>query len=260
MTQSQVLVSSAGVGAEQSQGSPRYSLLVARETEEVLAAQRLRHRVFAEEMGATLHTREPGVDVDEFDEFCDHLVVREDNTGEIVGTYRMLPPERAAEAGRLYSETEFDLGALSSLRPAIVEAGRSCVHPDHRTGAVVSLVWAGIGRYMLLSGHSHLAGCASVPLADGGGVAASVWDLVRAKHYAPEEYRVRPLNPWDVDSVERPARTVVPPLLKGYLRLGAWVCGPPAHDPDFGVADLFILLSLERVDPRYLRFFLGEME
>ena len=252
MTRSQLLVSSP----ETAPGTPRYSLLVARDNEEVRAAQRLRHRVFAEEMGATLHSIADGVDADEFDERCDHLVVRDDLTGEIVGTYRMLPPEHADRG--LYSETEFDLRNLAGVRPALVETGRSCVHPDHRNGSVVGLVWAGIARYMLLSGHKWLAGCASVPLADGGSYAAGVWNAVSAKHISPEEYRVTPLNPWDPESVEAPQRTVLPPLLKGYLRLGAWVCGRPAHDPDFGVADLFVLLSMDRVDQRYLKFFLGQ--
>ena len=254
MTQAQLLVSTTGDGSTR----PRYSLLVARDGEEVLAAQRLRYRVFAEEMGATLHTDTPGADVDAFDEHCDHLVVREDHTGEIVGCYRMLPPERVTAAGMLYSETEFDLRAIAPLRSALVETGRSCVHPDHRTGAVVSLVWAGIARYLLLSGHRWLAGCASVPLADGGALAAGVWQTVSHKHLAPPEYRVRPLRPWDHTGVEAPRRVVLPPLLKGYLRLGAWVCGPPALDADFGVADLFVLLGLEHVDQRYLSYFLGE--
>ncbi len=254
MTASQLLVSTAQPGTD----NPHYSFLVAREPAEIQAAQRLRHQVFAEEMGATLHTTVPGLDVDYFDEFCDHLVVREDTTGEIVGTYRMLPPERADEAGKLYSETEFDLSAIAPLRGALVETGRSCVHPDHRSGAVVSLVWAGIGRYMLLSGHRWLAGCASVPLADGGSFANGVWNVVRDKHYAPPEYRVAPLVPWRPREAPVPARAIMPPLLKGYLRLGAWVCGPPAHDADFGVADLFVLLSLDRVDQRYLRYFLGD--
>lgn len=254
MTQAQLLVSTSGAGATQ----PRYSLLVARDGEEVRAAQRLRYRVFAEELGATLHTSEPGLDVDAFDEHCDHLVVREDVSGEIVGCYRMLPPERVTAAGMLYAETEFDLRNLASLRGSLVETGRSCVHPEHRTGAVVSLVWAGIARYMLLSGHSWLAGCASVPLSDGGTLAAGVWDTVRRKHYAPPEYRVRPLRPWDPTGVDVPRRTAIPALLKGYLRLGARVCGPPAVDADFGVVDLFVLLGLDRVDRRYLAYFLGE--
>jgi putative hemolysin len=233
-------------------------LLVAQDGDEVRAAQRLRYHVFAEEMGARLHSPVAGLDADEFDDYCDHLLVRDETSGEVVGTYRMLPPERAAAAGKLYSDTEFDLSALAALRPALVETGRSCVHPDHRTGAVVGLVWAGIARYMLLSGHSWLAGCASVPLADGGSLAAGVWDVVRRKHLAADEYRVVPRVPWDVDGVDAPARPVVPPLLRGYLRLGAWVCGRPALDADFGVADFFVLLSLANVDQRYLKFFLGE--
>lgn len=254
MTHSQVLLSTAKAGAD----AQRYSLLVANDSAEVAAAQRLRHDVFAGEMGATLTSPVAGLDIDRFDEHCDHLVVRHDQTGQIVGTYRMLPPGRAAAAGGLYSETEFDLSRLSGLRGQLVETGRSCVHPDHRTGAVVSLVWAGIARYMLLSGHQWLAGCASVPLADGGELAAGVWQTVRAKHYASDEHRVAPLTPWDTASAAAPARTALPPLLKGYLRLGAKVCGPPALDADFGVADFFVLLGLHDVDQRYLKFFLGE--
>ncbi|UMP06618.1 GNAT family N-acetyltransferase [Amycolatopsis sp. EV170708-02-1] len=257
MTTSQLLVSTDQAGVELPADAPRYSLLVANGNEEVVAAQRLRHQVFAEEMGATLNSPEPGLDVDYFDEFCDHLVVRDDNTGEIVGTYRMLPPDRAARAGKLYSDSEFDLTALDALRPSLVETGRSCVHPDHRSGAVVSLVWAGIGRYMLLAGHRYLAGCASVPLTDGGVYAAGVWDVLRAKHYADESLRVTPLNPWRVEGVERPARAILPPLIKGYTRLGAKIYGPPALDADFGVADFFVLLDLHNVDERYLKFFLG---
>ncbi|OZM74189.1 GNAT family N-acetyltransferase [Amycolatopsis antarctica] len=257
MTRSQLLVSTGSTTSERQPGSPRYSLLVAYDNDEVHAAQRLRHQVFAEEMGATLHTERPGHDVDRFDAFCDHLVVRDDDTGEIVGTYRMLPPDRAVRAGGLYADTEFDLGAFEDLRPGLVETGRSCVHPAHRSGAVVGLVWAGIARYMLLSGHRYLAGCASVPLADGGTLAAGVWDLVRRKHYAPAGLRVTPRRPWADGDAVRPVTPALPPLLRGYVRLGAQVCGPPAHDPDFGVADLLVLLDMERIDQRYLRFFLG---
>ncbi len=222
-------------------------------------------------MGAVLHTRELDLDVDDYDEHCDHLVVRADSTGEIVGTYRMLSPQGARRAGGLYCENEFVIPALAGLRETLVETGRSCVHPDHRTGAVVNLVWAGIARYMLLTGYRWLVGCASVPLctpgAPDGAFAAGVWDTVRARHLAPEQYRVLPRRPWDVESARRTwggamaavsKRPSLPPLLRGYLRLGAWVCGPPAYDLDFGVADFLVLLALDRVDPRYLRHFLGE--
>ncbi|MER6126647.1 GNAT family N-acyltransferase [Streptomyces sp. NPDC001795] len=235
----------------------RYTVTLARDEADVRAAQRLRHDVFAGEMGALLSTPQPGLDIDSFDAYCDHLLVRDTLTDQVVGTYRLLPPERAAIAGRLYSEGEFDLGPLDGIRPGLVEVGRSCVHPDHRDGAVIGLIWAGIARYMVQSGHEWLAGCCSLPLADGGALAAGTWDRVRAKHLAPEEYRVRPLLPWRPDTPAPAERIELPPLLRGYLRLGAWVCGEPAHDPDFGVADLYVLLSMRRVNPRYLRHFLS---
>jgi putative hemolysin len=232
-------------------------MLLTTDPDDVRAAQRLRHRVLADELGAVLRSPEPGLDVDRFDEFCDHLVVRDDSTGEIVGTYRMLPPERASAAGGLYSAGEFDLTALDPLRPSLVEVGRSCVHPDHRNGAVIGLVRAGIAGYLLLTGHRWLTGCASVPLADGGRLAATVWDLVLARHLAPSGYRARPHRPWDPRGQRRLLRAQPPPPLRGYLRLGAWVCGPPAHDPDFDCADFLVLLGLDQTDPRHLRYFAG---
>ena len=235
----------------------RYTVTLARDESDVRAAQRLRHDVFAAEMGALLSSPQPGLDIDAFDAHCDHLLVRDTTSGDIVGTYRLLPPERAAVAGRLYSESEFDLGPLAGIRPGLVEVGRSCVHPDHRDGAVIGLIWAGIARYMVEGGHEWLAGCCSIPLADGGALAAGTWDRVKTKYLAPDEYRVRPLLPWSAEGVARTGRTELPPLLRGYLRLGAWVCAEPAHDPDFGVADLYVLLSMRRVDPRYLRHFLS---
>ncbi|MFJ7068528.1 GNAT family N-acetyltransferase [Streptomyces sp. NPDC101115] len=248
-----------GTGGEP---QPRYVVGLARDQEDVRAAQRLRHLVFAGEMGAHLDGPEPGLDSDAFDAYCDHLLVRQEDTGEVVGTYRVLPPERAAVAGRLYSETEFDLSRLDPIRHDLVEVGRSCVHPAHRNGAVIALVWAGLARYMTRTGHNWLAGCCSVPLADGGQLAAATWDTVRTKHLAPEEYWVTPHRLWTPEGVTPAAagggsRAELPPLLRGYIRLGAWVCGAPAHDPDFGVADLYVLLSLRRTNPRYLRHFLS---
>ncbi|MFE9424860.1 GNAT family N-acetyltransferase [Kitasatospora sp. NPDC006697] len=238
---------------------PRYELAFAKDLDDVRGAQRLRHQVFAEEMGAVLDSPLPGLDIDPFDDFCDHLLVRDLETETVVGTYRLLRPSQAALAGRLYSDSEFDLSRLAGLRPDLVEVGRSCIAPEHRgNGAVINLMWAGIARYLVDTGHEWVAGCCSVPLDDGGASAATVWDTVSAKYLAPEEYRVTPLRPWDPAGRARAPRTPVPALLRGYLRLGAWVCGTPAHDPDFNVADLYVLLSLRRTDPRYLRHFLGE--
>jgi putative hemolysin len=257
MTTSQILATTTSEAT-----APNYSILLAGTPTEIAAAQRLRHLVFAEEMGAHLHTSVVGLDIDEFDEYCDHLLVREDRSGEIVATYRMLPPHRAAQIGRLYSDGEFDLAGLVDLRDILVETGRSCVHPDHRSGAVINLMWTGIARYLHLHGHRWLAGCASVPVSDGGHAAASVWAVVRDKHLAPPRLRVIPREPYPAGSAPTTDRAkllaAVPPLLRGYLRLGAWIGGEPAHDADFGVADFFVLLSMDRVDTRYLRHFLGD--
>ncbi|KAB1911123.1 GNAT family N-acetyltransferase [Micromonospora sp. AMSO31t] len=252
-----------------------YTLLIADDPTLVAAAQRLRHEVFASELGATLHPGAAGLDTDEFDAHCDHLVVLREGTDEVVGTYRLLPPGRT---DRRYADGEFDLTPLAPLRDGLVEAGRSCVHPDHRSGAVINLMWAGITRYLHLRGSRWLGGCASVPLADGGIAAAEVWSQVTARHLAPPPLRVTPRRPWFAEpaaagpgrspdgSGSRPGqlelspaerRALVPPLLRGYLRLGAWVCGEPAYDPDFACADFYVLFSLDRMNPRYLRHFLG---
>ncbi|MFF5055634.1 GNAT family N-acetyltransferase [Micromonospora sp. NPDC000663] len=238
-----------------------YTLLIADDPTQVAAAQRLRHEVFAIELGATLRPGGAGLDVDPFDAHCDHLVVREDSTGAVVGTYRLLPPGRT---DRWYAEDEFDLAALDPLRDDLVEAGRSCVHPDHRSGAVINLMWAGITRYLHLRGSRWLGGCASVPVADGGRTVAGVWAQAQARHLSPPPLRVRPLRQWFAEPAADPAdadgRVVVPPLLRGYLRLGAWICGEPSYDPDFGCADFYVLFSLDRMNPRYLRHFLGGVQ
>ncbi|MFF0286886.1 GNAT family N-acetyltransferase [Streptomyces sp. NPDC005262] len=249
---------------------PLYRVSLAVSQEDVRAAQRLRHQVFAGELGARLDGPEPGLDSDAFDAYCDHLLVREVASGDVIATYRLLPPERARIAGRLYAESEFDLGRLGPIRDDLIEVGRSCVHPAHRDGAVIALIWAGLARYMERSGHNWLAGCCSISLADGGVLAADSWDTVRTKYLAPEEYWVTPHRLWQPTAATRPTGVgaaggtaarpglaALPPLLRGYLRLGAWVCGAPAHDPDFNVADLYVLLSLRRTDPRYLRHFLS---
>ncbi|KAF4410323.1 GNAT family N-acetyltransferase [Streptomyces lycii] len=235
-----------------------YTVAIAGTEELVHAAQRLRHQVFGEERGARLNAPD-GRDQDEFDAVMDHLVVTDNTTGEVVGTYRLLPPGRSE---RLYSETEFDLRTLpAQVRDRMVEAGRACVHPDHRTGAVINLMWTGLARYVLLSGHRYLAGCASVSLAGGERAAVNAWLLGTGKHAAPPELRVRPLDPWTpsgpLDGAPDPAE--LPPLLRGYLRAGAWMCGAPQHDRAFGDADFFVLLDTERMNERYRRFFLGDV-
>ncbi len=239
-------------------GEARFSVRLARTAAEVREAQRLRYLVFAEEMGARLTGPEPGVDEDRFDEFCDHLLVRDLGSGEVVGTYRILPPRAAVRAGGYYSEQEFDLGRLVHLRPGLVEVGRSCVHPDHRTGAVISLLWSALGDYVRDGRFTHLIGCASISMADGGHAAARLYREIATRYLAPLEYRAFPRLPLPLERLHGESAAELPPLVKGYLRLGAWVCGEPAWDPDFNTADLPVLLAMSRLDRRYARHFVGD--
>jgi putative hemolysin len=217
-------------------------------------AQRLRYSVFAQEMGANLGNAGDGIDQDEFDMYCDHLLVRERDSGRVIGTYRILPPHRREQLGRLYSESEFDLSRLANLQPSLIEVGRSCVHADHRTGSAILLLWAGLAQYMRQGNYRHLIGCASASLADGGMQAAGLRDKLQA-YLADPDYRVFPHLPFPHERLARPATVDVPPLIKGYLRLGAKVCGEPAWDPDFNSADFLIWLALDRISPRYARHF-----
>ncbi len=222
---------------------------------EIREAQKLRYRVFAEELGARLNCREPGVDHDLYDPYCEHLIVRDEENGRIVGTYRILSPQAARRVGGYYSENEFDLTRLQLLREGMVEIGRSCIDPDYRSGATIALLWSGLARYMAQGGYRHLIGCASIGMADGGHAAASLYHGLGA-HLAPIEYRVFPRHPLPLERLfdGRPAE--MPPLIKGYLRAGAWIGGEPAWDPDFNTADLLILMPMSRVDQRYARHFL----
>jgi putative hemolysin len=229
---------------------------LARSEAEVLEAQRLRYKVFAEEMGANLTGADEGIDRDMFDKYCDHLLVRESNENKVVGTYRILSPDQAQKIGGYYSETEFDLTRLQHLRDRMVELGRSCVHRDFRDGATITQLWGGLAQYMLQSSHEYLIGCASISMADGGHVAASLYRKLHRIYGAPAEYSVFPRCPLPLHALNQHLDAPVPPLLKGYLRLGAYICGEPAWDPDFNTADLFILLPMSRLSNRYAKHFL----
>jgi putative hemolysin len=237
---------------------PSLTVSMARSPGEILEAQRLRYSVFADEMGARLDTPMPGVDADRFDPHCEHLIVRHDQTGDVVGTYRILSPAAARRAGGYYSEQEFDIARLAHLRDRTVEIGRSCIHPEQRSGAAISLLWAGLARYMLMHRYEYLIGCASIGMADGGHGAASLYRRFMARSLAPSEYRVFPRCPLPLEALGAEGPIETPPLIKGYFRAGAYVCGEPAWDPDFNTADLFMLLPLARIDRRYGRHFLGE--
>jgi len=229
---------------------------LAHSEEEVLEAQRLRYKVFAEEMGANLPSAKEGIDRDIFDKYCEHLLVRESSENKVVGTYRILSPDQAKKIGGYYAQTEFDLTRLLHLSDRMVEVGRSCVHWDHRDGATISQLWGGLAQYMLHNRHEYLIGCASISMADGGHVAASIYRKLHQTYAAPVEYSVFPRCPLPLHALNQNLDAPVPALLKGYLRLGAYICGEPAWDPDFNTADLFILLPMPRISNRYAKHFL----
>ncbi|WP_255537980.1 GNAT family N-acetyltransferase [Polynucleobacter sp. 15G-AUS-farblos] len=224
---------------------------------EIKEAQRLRYKVFAEEMGATLSQNREGLDVDEFDAYCDHLLIRDQDTLKVVGTYRVLPPHKAQEIGRLYSDSEFDLSRLDHLRPKLVELGRSCVHKDYRSGAVIMALWSGLAQYMQKNGYEIMLGCASIPMADGGHFAASLYNSLNDDQMAPTEFHAFPRLPLPLEKLNGGLEVEAPPLIKGYLKLGAKICSAPAWDPDFNTADLLTMLRLSEINPRYAKHFLG---
>ena len=235
--------------------APRLTVSFAQSESEVREAQHLRYQVFSEEMGAQLNTLEPGIDKDIYDAYCDHLLVRDNDTLEVVGTYRMLTPSQARKIGGYYAETEFDLVRLAHLRSRLVEAGRSCVHPSYRNGATIALLWSGVLNYMREHSYDYLIGCASIGMADGGHSAASIYRRLSLEHMSPIEWRVFPRNGLALEALDSSMNAPLPALIKGYMRLGCYVCGEPAWDADFNTADLLVMLPMALIDQRYARHF-----
>lgn len=233
----------------------------AKHLSDVRAAQRLRYQVFAEEMGARLSTLVPEHDVDLFDNYCEHLLVRDATSHQVIGTYRVLTPVQAKRVGSTYSDTEFDLTRLRSLRDRMVELGRSCVHKDYRNGGVIMALWSALAEFMTRNQLDTMIGCASIPMLHNGvisgDVAASIWTQVQAQHLAPIEFHVRPRLPLPVDRLDGTLAVEPPALIKGYLRLGAKVLGAPAWDPDFNSADLPMMMRIADLPPRYQKHFMG---
>jgi putative hemolysin len=236
----------------------RLSCDLAKTQSEMEEAQRIRFQVFGEEMGANLPSAETGLDIDRFDIFCDHLLVRDHIENKVVGTYRILPPAQARMAGGYYSETEFDMGNLEHLRDCMAEVGRSCVDANYRDGATITQLWSGLADYIMKNGHEYLIGCASMSMSDGGHYAASVFKKVYKLHAAPAEFNVFPHNRLPLESLNQNLDVIIPPLIKGYLRMGAYIAGEPAWDPEFNCADLFILLPVARINARFAKHFMRQ--
>ena len=238
-----------------SSSTPTLSVILAGTEEEIRECQRLRYDIFAKEMGAKLDTKVPGLDVDRFDNLCKHLMVRDNQTNKVVGTTRLIIGNNPQQKVHYYSETEFDLTNVLHLPGRFMEVGRTCIHPDHRNGSTIAVLWQGLARLMVMHQVDYLIGCASISLDDGGANAKAIMERLRQKNFAAADQRVYPHRALPAPSTTHLGAPNIPSLLKAYLRLGATICGEAYWDPDFNVADVFVLLNRDKIDKRYSRHF-----
>jgi putative hemolysin len=237
--------------------SRRFMTFIAKDAQTIRAAQALRYRVFAEEMGAHLHSSEAGLDIDEIDSYCDHLVVFDTQYNKVIGCTRLLSDIQAAQLGRFYSESEFNLHGVLALPGRFLEVGRTCVDSTYRGGAVIASLWSGLAAYTQEHDFSYLMGCASISPGPNGFAIDAVYRKIEAEQFGPSTLEVTPKHPVPIWKRCQRDESGIPPLLQAYLRLGAWVCGEPCWDEDFNVMDVFILLDLQRLQTRYERHFIG---
>ncbi len=252
-----------------SMSSRRLTIRLARTGQEVRAAQRLRWQVFYEEMGACPSiAREPGLDCDDFDDWCDHLLVIDESLDEacqIVGTYRLLRQERLPHGKNFYSAQEFDLSDVLLDRGSagqLLELGRSCVLPAYRTSATIALLWRGIADYIALHNIRLMLGCASFHGTDPHEHALGLSYLAH-KHLAPQGCCPRAIGPASIrmdllplgSYDERAALMTLPPLVKGYLRTGAVIGEGAFIDHSFNTIDVCIVMPVNQITGRYLAKF-----
>jgi putative hemolysin len=236
----------------------RYRVQLALTPEDVQRSQRLRHQVFVQEMGAQAQVDEHGLEHDHYDTFCQHLLVIDQQNEQLVASTRILTRAAAQAAGGFYSENEFDLAMLAQLHGDVMEIGRTCVHPEHRNGSTIGMLWQGLADFMTQNRISFLFGSASIPMHDGGLAARSIMQELRSDFMSKDELRVTPKLALPEPEAALPSgkKTRMPPLLKAYMRLGAQICGEPCWDPAFGCADIFILLDVQHLQARYHRHFI----
>ncbi|OGV39259.1 MAG: hypothetical protein A2020_02230 [Lentisphaerae bacterium GWF2_45_14] len=233
---------------------------------EIEKALRLRYKIFNLEQGKGLESANDfGIDRDEFDKYCMHLIVVEKKTGEVVGTYRIHFGQIASSAIGFYSAREFEIKGIELIANESIEVGRSCVSPKYRTGSVVALLWRGINELLLRSKMNYLFGCVSLETtspADGwalyeyfkknNGISNLLYSFPSEKFMLPRctDNEIR-----EVMADEKRISDIIPPLFKGYLRLGTKICGEPAFDNEFGTIDFFIILNLHEIPQRYSKHF-----
>ncbi len=245
----------------------RYKFEIATEASIITECQRLRYRVFALEMGASLESAAEQIDSDPYDPFCRHLTVSDATMGDIVACTRVLSDEDVPQAGGFYTQSEFKLGRLRGLAGKKLEVGRTCVHPEHRGGGAIACLWLGLAGFTLSRNYEYLFGCASVDMSDGGSQAHAIYQDALERGLVNLELDVHPRVP--LPEPDQPAasatielsdsvRRVLPPLLKAYLNLGARICGAPCWDRKFNVADMLVLVHRANIAPRYVRRFLKD--
>jgi putative hemolysin len=238
-----------------------FEIKITNEPREIEEAQRLRFQVFNLELNKGLKTAyDHGMDADEFDPYCDHLIARDLKSGEVVGTYRLLRGSRARQNIGFYSEKEFDLSRIRQLDGELLELGRSCARKDFRDRALLPLMWEAISEHVREYHVRYLFGCGSLYTTEPGEVGA-VYSLLKKRYYAADEFRVWPLDTCAFSGLAENAEVSdeqalfqkLPSLIKGYLRTGALVCGAPALDRDFGTTDFFLLLDFATLKDGYLK-------
>ena len=245
-----------------------FEVRLAQTAEEIDAAQALRYRIFYEEMKAepSPETARLHRDVDAYDQVCDHLLVLDRRRGEgpegIVGTYRLIRRPAAAKMGRFYSSAEYDVQKMIDYPGEVLELGRSCIAKDARNTATMQMLWRGIALYAYHYNIQVMFGCASFPGIDPQQHAAAM-SYLHHHHLAPPEIRVRALESRYVNMEMLPrdgydprkAMARVPPLIKGYLRLGGYVGDGAVIDHQFNTTDVFIIVKTELVTEKYIRHY-----
>ncbi len=236
----------------------RLECFVAESQELIQEAQRLRYRIFAKEMGAKLKSEAEGLDYDEVDNYCDHLVVFDNVTNKIVGYTRLLTDQQAKQLGRFYSQSEFNLDHVLTLPGRFLEIGRTCVDPDFRGSAVLTTLWSALVEYALKGQFNYLLGCASITPGPSGFAVDAVYRNIDSKNIAPASLQVTPSMPVPAQLRCDRDESGIPPLLKAYLRFGALICGEPCWDEDFNCMDLFVLLPLDQLQERYSKHYMRD--
>jgi putative hemolysin len=235
-----------------------YATRLARNADEIRAAQVLRYEVFNLELNEGLaSSHATGLDADPYDAVCDHLLVEHVPTRSIVGTYRLQMGSAAKANLGYYCAQEFHFDVFEPLRAQIVELGRACVHRQHRNLVVLGLLWKGIADYAKARGGRYLMGCSSITSQDPAVGASAYADLCRKYLVAPQ-WRTTPLPAYECSLHHVAAEPVsIPKLLRAYLTLGAKICGSPALDHHFKTIDFLTMMDLEAMHPLARQRFLG---